>query len=498
MARKRKSGEGTLRLRTDGRWEGRVVVGYDDHGKPRTKSVTAHSKAECLEKLDKLKISCGIVTGKAKPDMSFGDWLDLWYKTYSKPTLRITTQQSYENRIYLHIIPHIGQIPLNQLQQNDLQQFYAALKKDGRLIRTEHFGSGLSDRMVRSCHATCRTALEKAVAEGLIPVNPAIGCKLPPKKSGEMQVLTHEEMQRFLIQAKENDFYEMAVLELATGMRRGEICALKWEDLDCKTGALSIRRQVIRVQHELHISEPKTKSSIRTIVLPPAVLNVLKELKERADSEWIFPSPVKEGEPIDPHSAYRKMKKVLARAECKNIRFHDLRHTFAITALEHGMDVKTLSAIIGHISSATTIDIYSHITDSMQLHAATKIEQGFGRNEAYAPHETIYNQTPNEQTKPPQRTKCEPYRGKIRKSGTGGIYEINGHLYEGRYTPTNAQGKREVHTVYAKTKEECEALLEQMIAEVRERIKEEKRKKTETPSTSKTAAETQDETFFNH
>lgn len=100
-----------------------------------------------------------------------------------------------------------------------------------------------------------------------------------------------------------------------------------------------------------------------------------------------------------------------------------------------------------------------------------KIKQGIGRNEALEPHETIYDQTPAEQTKPLQRT---PYRGKIRNSGTGGIYEINDHLFEGRYTPTNARGKREVHTVYAKTKEECEAMLEQMIAEVRARIKVEK------------------------
>ena len=277
MGKKRKAGEGTLRLRKDGRWEGRIVVDYDENGKPKTKNVTAKTKAECLKKLEALKEKCGIVTGRARPDMPFGDWLDLWYKTYSKPNIRITTQLSYENRIYLHIIPSIGKMPLNKLTQSDLQKFYADLKKNGRKAKVELYGTGLSDRMVRSCHTTCRTALQKAVEEKLITVNPADGCKLPPKKAQEMQVLTHDEMRRFLIQSKQDDFYELALLELATGMRRGEICALKWSDLDFDTGALHIQRQAYHVDHGVIVSVPKTKQSNRSVILPPSVLKVLRE-----------------------------------------------------------------------------------------------------------------------------------------------------------------------------------------------------------------------------
>ena len=474
MARKRKQGDGTLRLRRDGRWEGRIVVGYDVKGMPRTKNVTAGSKAACQEKLEALKVSLGIISGKAKPEMPFGEWIDLWYQTWSKPGLRITTQQAYEDRIYRHIIPQLGKTPLNRLTQSDLQQFYAELKRNGRRVHREKYGPGLSDRVVRACHATCRNALEKARTEGLIRTNPAVGCKLPPKKAREMQVLSHEEMQRFLIQANEDGFYEMMVLEFATGMRRGEICALQWDDLNLRTGELSIQRQVIHAAGELRFSVPKTKTSVRTVVLPPSVVSVLRELKERTASRWMFPSPVKEDAPLDPQSVYRKMKKALTRANCKNVRFHDLRHTFATMALEHGMDVKTLSAVVGHISSATTIDVYSHVTGAMQMQAAQKIERGIGHSEAYTPHATLADQLPAEVGKEPVSPPFAPYKGKIRKPGTGGIYELNDHLFEGRYTPTNAQGKREVHTVYAKTKEEVIPLLEQMIQEIRERINAEK------------------------
>ena len=176
---------------------------YDDNGYPKTKNVLAKTKKECIEKLQKLKEKRGgLKPEKVRPEMPFGDWLTCWYENHSKPKIRPITQETYESRIRLHIIPEIGDIPLNKLTQNDLQQFYGRLKKSGRKRFTDKYGEGLSDRMVRMCHATCRSALEKAVQDGLIRVNPAIGCKLPPKKAREMQVLTREDLQRFLIQAK--------------------------------------------------------------------------------------------------------------------------------------------------------------------------------------------------------------------------------------------------------------------------------------------------------
>ena len=472
MSKRRKQGEGTLRKRADGRWEARVVIGYDDKGLPITKNVTAMEKGKCLEKLEQLKEKCGVqLTGRVKAEMAFGDWLDFWYQQYAKQTLRPTTQSGYENMIYNHIIPDIGKIPLNKLTQNDLQQFYTRLKNGGRQVRTELYGKGLSDRMVRGCHAMCRKGLEKAVADGLIRVNPAIGCKLPPKKAKEMQVLTKEEMQRFIAQAKADGYFELFLLELCTGMRRGEIVALQWDDLNMQTGELHICRQATTVRGSIHICAPKTKSSIRTVILPPDIVKILAEYKKRVNSRWMFPSPVKEDAPYHPSAVRKVLDRTLERAECKHIRFHDLRHTFATTALANGMDVKTLSAIIGHISSETTLNIYTHITDNMQRSAANKIEQGFGRNEGSL---SEVEQTPDQTVKTPQTAKFEPKQPKIRRPGTGCITEINDHLFEGRYSPTNAYGKRTPRNVYAKTREECEEKLAELITQMNAEIDAEK------------------------
>ena len=209
--------KGSVHLRKDGRWEGRIVVGYSEEGCPKAKNVLAKTKRECQKKLRVLEKQCTPVrASEPRPEM-----------TCCQPGIRPNTRTAYEAAIYRHILPELGETPLDKLTQTDLQQFYSRLKSNGRVLRREIYDSVLSNRSVRSCHAICRAALNKAVELGLIPVSPAEGCKLPPKKTREMQVLAREELQRLPIQSREDGCYELLLLELSTGLRRGELLALQ-------------------------------------------------------------------------------------------------------------------------------------------------------------------------------------------------------------------------------------------------------------------------------
>ena len=467
MGRKRKSGEGTVRLRKDGRWEGRVVIGYDDKGLPKTKNVLARTKGECVEKLSALKnVVTPTAAVKVRSDMPFGEWMTFWYETCCKPAVRPNTRTGYENNIRLYIRPRLGDIPLNKLTTNDIQQFINWMRQDGRSEYRESRGEGLSANTIRHCCGLCRRALEKAVTEKLIVRNPAEECKLPPARRMEMRLLSREELQKLLIQAKAEGYYEVFLLELTTGLRVGELMALQWDDLNFNTGELRIERQVYRTKEELLIQEPKTKASIRTVILPPPVVEALKEYKKTVSSRWMFPSPKKEDAPLAPAAASHRLSKILSHAGCKKVRFHDLRHVFATNALEHGMDVKTLSTVIGHVSSATTLNVYAHVTSDMQRQAAARIDRGIGKAEVAESTSIAKSMS--------TMTDFRPIRERKRRWGTGSLSKNQNGQWVGRYTITWPDGRLETRRVHADTEEECERLLAIMIAEMRAEVAAEK------------------------
>ena len=446
-----KSGGEPRRLK-DGRWRARIPVGRNENGEIKYRQVTAKTEAECLEKLKALKALLGIPQ-EINSHMLFGEWMDYWFREFCAPRLRESTQETYSNRIYKQIIPKIGHIPLDELKNNDFQAFYSHLITEGRLINVDSFGAGVSNSHIRHIHSHCSAALKKAIQEGLIFKNPAAGCRLPPKVHGKITILTHDEIYRLLVQAQFDGMFEMLFLDVTTGLRRGELVALKWSDLNFRRHELNISRQYTRVNGELIISKPKTPSAIRTIKLTKITMNVLKKHQAGATSEWMFPSPLDPTRPIDPEACGRRLKRILEKAGCRNIRFHDIRHTFATMALENGIDVKTVADILGHNTVETALDTYTHITSEMLNHSANTIDRKIAgvRNV-------------EETTELQINRDFVPISGKKRRSGTGYIKQLSPNCWQGRYSPI-VNGKRETYNVYAETEEECEKKLEAVIKE---------------------------------
>ena len=298
----------------------------------------------------------------------------IWFETYSKPQIRETTAACYTNYIEHHIIPGIGHIKLEKLTSRDIQKMYNHIKTNGRVPRYNSMKEeGLSNRFVRGTHMVLHQALDQAVKERIIPSNPTNGCRIPQLEKKEMKVIAPEQVGSYLNAAKENGVLPMFYLELTSGLRRGELLALLWEDLDIAERTISVTKTLSAKTGKMTVSPPKTQNSIRKVVIPTEAVELLVEEHEKhPDSPYMFPSPVT-GNMYHPDAIGRVHKKLLKQAGLPDIRFHDLRHTFATLALQNGVDVKTLSSMLGHYSAGFTLDTYTHATMKMQIEAADKL-----------------------------------------------------------------------------------------------------------------------------
>ena len=376
MAKKRANGEGNIRKRSDGRWEGRYTAGYDPQtGKRIIKNVLGKTQAEVKAKLTKALEACKELDVVRTDEYTVAEWLRLWYDLYAEPNVRPTTAASYRRSIELYVIPRIGDIKLNRLTSRELQKLYKDLLENGRLREVQkEKNPGLSSSTVRGIHMMLHNALDRAVKERLILRNPTEDCIIPKLEKKEMKILHPEDIKAYLTAAERRGVLPMFYLELVSGVRKGELVALLWDDLDMERRTISVSKQALsRPGGEIVVNRPKTENSIRAVSIPQEAVDLLvEEHKKHPDNPYMFPSP-KTGGMYYPDSVVNLHKKLLQDAGLEHIRFHDLRHTFATMALHNGVDVKTVSSMLGHYDAGFTLRTYTHATRQMQEQAAEKM-----------------------------------------------------------------------------------------------------------------------------
>ena len=373
MAKRRPSGDGMVRKREDGRWEGRIVIGHKENGAPIFHYLSARTQKELLEKLHRCIDEYDGAELTEDCRMTLGEWLEIWLTECAEPSVRPSTFRGYRAYVRDKIAPYLGEKEIRKVTVDDIQNLYRKLKKEGGAE-----GGPLSGASVRRIHGVLHQALKVAADRHLIVKNPTDNVTLPKREPSPRTILNDEQLERFMEAIRQDRrWHDFFYLEITTGLRRGELCGLMWSDFDEKKGTLSIRRTLHGKEGGgYYVGDTKTGTGRRIIKLPPSTVQLLTERKRAAISQWIFPNPIHPEYPVMPNSGYNRMKKLLAEAGLPRMRFHDLRHTFATHALTSGVDAKTLSGILGHTKTSFTLDTYTHVTGDMHRRAS-EIVGGF-------------------------------------------------------------------------------------------------------------------------
>ena len=351
-------------------------------GKRRQKSEAVRGTKKHAEKvLAKRMTAIDNHTYTEPHAMTVGEFLERWLKDYAESNLRESTYRSYRANIENHILPMIGGVQLKRLRPAHIQDLLREKLENGNMKE----GGGLSRRSVQYLHSILRRALNHAVKWQLLPHNPCSAVEAPTPKTQEMQYWTQEQAQQFLNQVRNYRLYALYRLAITTGMRRGEMLGLTWENIDFDQQQVRVRYTLQSLlKGEWKLSPPKTEASIRTIAIGEDDVQILRthrrqQAEERLllgpeyeDNGLVFPTSI--GTPMRPRNLYRHFKREAEKAGLPEIRFHDLRHTHATMLLLLGEHPKVVQERLGHTKIETTLNTYSHVLPNMQAKAAQALD----------------------------------------------------------------------------------------------------------------------------
>ena len=394
MARRAK-GEGSLYQARDKSW----VYQYNENGARKTRRFKKKSDANLFIRSLAAEDAPATDREEQQPEdrgVSVGAWLDRWLEHYARPTVKLSTYCSYELYIRAHIKPALGREYLRELTVDDLQDFFNERGQNGNLKGD----GGLSAKTLTNMRNMLHLAFAQAVQNGLLPNNPVEGVRLPRAEKKEMRVLDREEQEKLIAAARsaEEPAAFGIVFDLFTGIRIGELCGLRWENVQLDEQTFRVcetRNRLPNHDDDIDASTSvrtlpttKTDNSRRTVYLLDELYRDLVEYKAAQDAlaeelpgynagGYVFCQP--NGQPYEPRTYQDLFKRCVKRAGIRDANFHSLRHTFATRSLEQGMDVVTLSRLLGHANPSITMDKYGHALEDHKRSSIQRLGKLYGK-----------------------------------------------------------------------------------------------------------------------
>jgi integrase len=364
-------------------WQIIIELGIDENGKRKRMFKSTHgTRKEAEKEMQKMLNELDGGTFVKDTKITVASYLRNWIKIYVEPNLAPTTIDGYRSNVENYIIPRIGTILLQKLSPMHLHDMYLKLLDNGRLDGR----GGLSPTTIRAIHRTLGKALDQALRMEQIKRNVSALVTIPKLKKYKAEVYDEAEIINLLNIAKGTEMEVPITLGATLGLRRGEILGLKWSDINLKEGKITINNNLVSTSSGAVFTTPKTDKSCRTLELSEGILNLLKKHRlSQKENKLKLGDAYKDNDLVccyadgslyQPKNFSKKFAWFLKSKGLKHIRLHDLRHSNATLMLTYGIPAKVASERLGHSSIGITLDLYSHVTSSMQKEVSDKIENG--------------------------------------------------------------------------------------------------------------------------